>query len=72
MTLWGLGLAAAVNFVAAFLLVKDRKLRRLCQKWMLVHAAWFLLEALLFQGYINFGWLKQSLLWLRKQTGASL
>jgi len=72
LTLWGLGLAASANLFGALFLAKDRKVRRLCQKWMLVHAACFVLEALLFHGYINFGWLKQSLLWLQKKSGASI
>ena len=72
LTLWGLGLGLTTNFFGAALLGKDKKLRRLFQKWVLVYATLFLVEALLYRGYINFDWLKAALLWLKKQLDASI
>jgi hypothetical protein len=72
LTLWGLGLMVAANFFVGIFLAKDKKLRRLCLKWMLLHAVLFLIEALLYGGYIDFVWLKQALLWLKQKAGEFL
>jgi hypothetical protein len=66
-TLWGLGLAAAANCFGGVFLARDKKLRRLYLKWMLVHAALLSIEAMLFRGYINFGWLKSALVWVKEK-----
>src|SRR5262245_11317612 len=72
LTLWALGLTAAANSFGALFLTKDKKLRRLCLKWMLLHAVLFLIEALLYGGYIDFAWLRQALLWLKPKAGKFL
>jgi hypothetical protein len=72
LTLWGLGLTVAANSFVALFLAKDKKLRRLCLKWMLLHAVLFLIEALLYGGYLDFAWLKQALLWLKQKAGKFL
>ena len=72
LTLWGLGLTAGVNLLSGVFVAKDKKLRRLCLKWMLLYAALFLIEALLYGGYIDFVWFKQALLWLKQKAGKFL
>jgi hypothetical protein len=64
---WGLALAAAGNAVAALGVVKSRKERKLCGEWAAVFAALLLVLFAFNRGYINFDWLKQSLLWLQKR-----
>jgi hypothetical protein len=62
-----LALAAAGNTVGALGLFKNRKERKLCGEWAAVFAILLLVQFAFNRGYINFEWLKQSLLWLQKQ-----
>jgi hypothetical protein len=64
---WGLALATAGNATAALGLIKSRKERKLCGEWAAVFAALLLVQYAFNRGYINFDWLKQSLLWLQKR-----
>ena len=61
---WGLSLAAAGNLLAAVGLMKDAKDRRLCRDWAIAFAGLLGVEYAFFHGYLNFDWLKRSLLWL--------
>lgn len=70
LTLWGFVLAAGANLVTGFFLARRRKLRRVCYTWAFVHGGFLVFEYLVFEGVIDFEWLKQSLLWLREQFGA--
>jgi hypothetical protein len=64
--LWGFGLAVLGNLLGATVLIKDRKGQELCARWTFVFAGFWLFEFALFRGWINFNWLKNSLLWLQK------
>ena len=68
LTVWGLGLAAGANFAAGLLVFRDKELRRACGKWGTVHAALGAIEWLAFSGYLQFGWLKEALLWVKQHT----
>ena len=62
---WGLGLGIAANAIVAIFGLKNRKEQRLCWEWS---AAWLCLFAVVLgvsRGYLNFEWLKRSLLWVR-------
>ena len=63
---WGSALAVAGNLVGALGLIKSRKERKLCWEWTAVFAGLLLVQFAFFRGYLNFEWLKQSLLWLQK------
>ncbi len=65
LTLWGLGLAALANALAATLFLKPRKEQELCAKWAWVFAGFWLVDFALFRGWFNFHWLQRALLWLR-------
>jgi hypothetical protein len=65
--LWGLSLVAAANAIAALGGVKDRKSRRLCRYWAMGFIGLLSLEVALAHGYLDFQWLKQSLLWLQER-----
>jgi hypothetical protein len=67
LTLWGLALTGAGNAIAAVALVKSRKERALCWRWALTFIALLAVEYLYFNGYFNFDWLKQALLWVRNR-----
>lgn len=66
--LWGLSLAAAVNGVAALGLAGDAGNRRLCRGWAFAFAGLLAIEYGFFHGYVNFDWLKQSLVWLKQHV----
>lgn len=61
LTLWGLGLAGAANFLGAVFLARGAKARILCWCWLAAFAAIVLVESLYFNRHINFDWLKQFL-----------
>jgi hypothetical protein len=63
---WGLALATAGNAGAALFLIKGRKERKLCWEWAAVFGALLGVEFAFVQGWLNFNWLKQILLWLQK------
>ena len=61
----GLGVAAAVNILAAFLLIKAPKQKKICWEWAAIFAVLWLVYFAFLRGYFNFAWLKKSLLWLQ-------
>ena len=65
LTLWGLALAAAANVIAAVSVAKGRKERVVCGWWVAGFLALLAVEYLHFNGYFNFNWLKQALLWVQ-------
>jgi len=65
LTLWGLALAAAANVIAAVSVAKGRKERVVCGWWIAGFLALLAVEYLHFNGYFNFNWLKQALLWVQ-------
>jgi hypothetical protein len=64
--LWGLALAGAGNALVALGAVKDRCNRRSCRYWALVFVGLLLVVWAVQQGYLNFNWLKQMLLWFKQ------
>jgi hypothetical protein len=70
LTLWGLALAAGLNLLGAALLATKPKAKTLFFKWTLFHSLLFAVEFLFFAGYIHFNWLKNFLLWAKKQFGS--
>jgi len=64
LTLWGLAASAIGNMIVAAWLVKGRKERALCWRWVLTFSALFAVEFLHFNGYFSFDWLKRALLWV--------
>jgi hypothetical protein len=67
LTLYGLGAAAALNLIA--LLLARRSNQSLLGTWAAAFGALLLIQILIFRGTIHFLWLKQALLWLKKQAG---
>ncbi len=63
---WGLALAAAGNATAALGLIKRRTERKLCGEWAAAFVALLLVQYAFNRGFVNFDWLKQSLLWFKK------
>jgi hypothetical protein len=64
--LWGLGLAAGLNFFCAWKLIKDKSNRKLGWEWATVFGGLWLACYGYGRGWFNFDWLKQALLWLQK------
>jgi hypothetical protein len=64
---WGLSLAAAANAVAALAILSDRKSRKLCLAWTLAFGGLLGIQFALARGFLNFDWLKQTLLWLQQR-----
>ena len=62
---WGLGLALALNLLAASFVIKTRKDRLLCWEWAAVFGVLFSAYAAFAFGYFNFDWLKNFLLRLQ-------
>ncbi len=63
---WGLGVAATGNVLAALAFVKGRKGKTLCWEWAAVFGGLLLAGYGYLHGYLNFAWLKQTLLWLQR------
>ena len=63
---WGLGIAAAGNFLAATVFAFGRKAKIVCFEWTAVFSALILAEYGFVHGYFNFDWLKEFLLWIQK------
>ena len=63
---WGLGIATAANIFAALFFIKGRKQKILCWEWAAIFCALLLAYYGFIRGWINFEWLKHSLLWLQK------
>jgi hypothetical protein len=66
LTYWGLGIAAAGNFLVATVFAFGRNAKILCFEWTAVFGALILAEYGFVHGYFNFDWLKDSLLWIQK------
>jgi len=64
---WGLGIAAAVNALAAMFLIKGGKERKLCWEWVAAFGCLLGVQYAYLKGYFNFDWLKQALQWLQKR-----
>ena len=62
---WGLSLALAANLAAGAFVFKRRHERLLCWEWAAVFGALLFAYSAFVLGYLNFHWLKQSLLWLQ-------
>jgi len=62
----GLAAAAAGNVVAALMFIKGRKGKVLCWEWAAVFGGLLLAGYGYRHGYINFNWLKQTLLWVQQ------
>ena len=62
---WGLALVVAGNAFAALFGVHSRKERKLCWEWAAVFAVLLGVEYALAHGWLNFNWLKETLLWLQ-------
>ena len=65
--LWSLALATAGNAVAAAILVKNRKDRRLCWEWAALFGGLAFGEYAFQRGWIHFMWLKQTLRWVQSR-----
>jgi hypothetical protein len=65
LVLWGLLLGVAANAATTLFWAKDRKNGRLCCEWAIAFACLYLVELALSLGYLNFHWLKQTLLWIK-------
>lgn len=62
---WGLGIAVAANILAALTFAKGRKPKILCWEWAAIFGGLWLVWFAFVRGWINFEWLKQTLLWLQ-------
>ena len=62
LTLGGLGLGLFLNVMGGWLL---KTARRTCWNWAAAYLVILAIYILVFQGRIEFGWLKESLLWIR-------
>ena len=62
---WGLGLAAGLNIFGAGKIIKAGKDREKCLEWAVVFGALWLAYFALVRGWINFEWLRQTLLWIQ-------
>ncbi len=67
LTLWGFGVAIAANLAAAFFLTRKRRFEQLYYNWAIVHGALLVFLYLFFNHVVDFAWLKEALLWLKKQ-----
>jgi Co/Zn/Cd efflux system component len=67
LTLGGFGLAVAVNLIGAIAFSKDRKGRNTCWTWALLFALMLAAEYAYIRGYLQFGWLKDLLLWAEEK-----
>ena len=66
LTYWGLGIAAAGNFLVATVFAFGRKAKILCFEWAAVFGAVLLANYAFIHGYFNFDWLRESLQWVQK------
>ena len=62
LTLGGLGIGVFLNVLGGFFL---REARRTCWKWAAAYLAILSIYVLVFKERIQFGWLKDSLLWVK-------
>ncbi len=62
---WGLASAAMANILASWLLFKVPKKKTICWEWAAIFGALWLVYFFFLRGDIRFGWLRQSLLWIR-------
>jgi hypothetical protein len=62
---WALGIAAAANIFGALFFIKVRKQKILCWEWTAIFGALLLAYYGFTRGWLNFDWLKKSLLWLQ-------
>lgn len=62
----GLLIAALGNATAASFIIKSRKEQLLCWEWAAVFGGLLAVQFIFARGYLNFEWLKRSLIWLQK------
>ena len=65
MMLVGLGIAAGFNLLAGLFLIKAPKNKVVCWEWTAIFVALWLVHFGFIRNYINFDWLKKTLLWLQ-------
>lgn len=68
LTLGFLGFAAVANWVLTRWPGGNRRVISSHVHWMWIHLCFLAVFALAFAGHLDFGWLKESLLWLRDRT----
>jgi hypothetical protein len=61
----GLILAIAANVLGATIFIPGPKAKALCAKWSFIFGGFLFVEYAFVRGWINFDWLKNSLLWLQ-------
>jgi hypothetical protein len=61
----GLILAIAANVFGATIFFKNPKAKELCAKWSFIFGGFLFMEFAIVRGWLNFDWLKNSLLWLQ-------
>jgi hypothetical protein len=66
LTFGGLILAIVVNVLGATIFVPGPKAKALCAKWSFIFGGFLFLEYAFIRDWINFNWLKNSLLWLQQ------
>ena len=65
---WGLAIATAANILLGHSLVRGRKGKMLCWEWAAVFAGLLLVGWAFTRHYLDFNWLKQTLLWLQNHS----
>ena len=65
LTFGGLILAIGANVLAATIFFKNPKAKESCAKWSFIFGGILFLEYACFRGWLNFDWLKNSLLWMQ-------
>jgi len=66
LTLLGLSLAIILNVLGATIFVPGPKAKALCAEWAFIFGGLLFLEYAFIRDWINFNWLKNALVWLRK------
>jgi hypothetical protein len=66
LTFGGLALAIMINVLGATIFVPGPKAKALCAEWAFVFGGLLFLEYAFVRGWVNFNWLKSSLLWVQK------
>jgi hypothetical protein len=62
---WGILIGGAGNVLAGWMVIKGRKMKILCWEWAAVFIGILVVYSGYTRGYLNFNWLKQTLLWLQ-------
>ena len=70
LTLWGLGLAALINGIGAFFFRRKRPVKIICWRWVAIFLVLLAVEILLIRHVISFDWLKDLLVWGKRNAPA--